>query len=83
MEQIILQTPGMGPGRSHHILGTALAFAIAAIDALPEKAKPASDRDAMVAILLANFSEFEREMFAAQVERKTGHAPDMTDWKQT
>lgn len=71
----------MGPGRAQHILAKALCYAVAAMDRLPEQRRAASDRDDIVALILANFGESQREMYMAEVERNTGHAPDMTDWK--
>ena len=71
----------MGPGRAQHILAKALCYAVAAMDSLPEQKRTASDRDDIVALILANFSESQREIYMAEVERNTGHAPDMTDWK--
>jgi hypothetical protein len=73
---------GMSEGRCQLILGTALAFAVAAIDGLSGREQPSSDRDDMVAIFTENFpNEVYREMLMAQVERKLGYTPDMTDCK--
>jgi hypothetical protein len=65
------------------LLGSAMAFAIAALDGVREKSEAAaSDRDDIVALFLQNFpDETHREMLMANVERVLGHAPDMVDWK--
>jgi hypothetical protein len=72
----------LSPGHSKILLGTALGFAIAALDgARHRNAAAASDRDDMVALFLRNFpNETHREMLMANVERVLGHAPDMIDW---
>ena len=72
----------VSPGRSKILLGTALGFAIAALDSARHRnAAAASDRDDMVALFLRNFpNETHREMLMANVERVLGHAPDLIDW---
>jgi hypothetical protein len=73
--------PDLSDWRAHAIIGEALAHAVEAIDSLPVERRPASNRDDMVAIFQANWSEGIREMLMRQVEVRTGHAPDMTNWK--
>jgi hypothetical protein len=71
-------------GRDAYILGEALAHAIAAIDSLPPDRRPESNRDDMVALFHAIApDERTRELHAETVERRTGHAPDLTDWKRS
>ena len=72
----------LSPGRSKILLGTALGFAIAALDGARRRNEAAaSDRDDMVALFLHNFpNETHREMLMANVERVLGHAPDLIDW---
>ena len=70
-------------GRSKILIGSALAFAIAALDGVRVTNEAAdSDRNDMVALFLHNFpDETHREMLMANVERVLGHAPDMIDWR--
>jgi hypothetical protein len=69
--------------RDRYIIAKELAYAIAAIDSIPEdRMIDVSDRDDMVAILCALCSDpSERERFARGVEIATGVLPDLTDWK--
>jgi hypothetical protein len=70
-------------GRDGHIIAKALAYAIAAIDAIPEERMiDVSDRDDMVAIFYALCPDpADREYYARGVEIATGRLPDLTDWK--
>ncbi len=73
----------LSAGRSKVLLGTALSFAIAALDGVRGINEAAAcDRNDMVALFLHNFpNETHREMLVANVERVLGYAPDMIDWK--
>ncbi len=69
-------------GRDGYIITKALAYAIAFIDSLTEQKREKSDRDDMVAILIALApDEAWRERIAEDVRIHTGIAPDLTDWK--
>ena len=59
-----------------------LCYAIAAIDARAETERASSDRDDMVAILMAITDELTREEIAERVRRAIGILPDLTDWKR-
>jgi hypothetical protein len=81
-DQVISAPCGVSSGPLKLIVGTALAFAIAALDGVRGNEAAASDRNDMVALFLHNFpDETHREMLMANVERVLGHAPDMTDWR--
>jgi hypothetical protein len=68
--------------RDSYIINKALAYAIAWIDSLPEEQQEASDRDDMVAVLIARIpSPLEREVLAHGVECHTGVLTDFTNWK--
>ncbi len=65
------------------IVGTAIALAVAALDAAPEEKRSLSFHREMIALFLHNFpDETHREMLLANVERTLGYAPDMTDWRR-
>lgn len=68
--------------RGTYIVAKALAYAIAAIDALPREKQEASDRDDMVHILTQTkaFGQF-KDIVVRDVAHHMGRAPDMTDHK--
>lgn len=69
-------------GRDRYVTTKALAYAIAFIDSLPEDQQESSDRDDMVALLVALLPNMvEREILAQSVQSHTGVLPDITDWK--
>lgn len=66
------------------VLGRALVYAVASIDALPEERRNRAidaDRNAMVGILNLMIPDAAlRERLAMEVERVTGRLADLTDW---
>ena len=66
--------------RGNLMIAKALAYAIAAIDALPDNMKEASDRDDMVHILTTNFPQW-MPLVAASVQCHTSRCPDLKDYK--
>ncbi len=77
-----MNTPGV-TGRDGYIIGKALAYAIATIDGLPEGQQERSDRDDMVAVLLAMYpDQFTLGEYADGVERHTGRRPWLVDEKR-